>query len=382
MFVLRGGNMQITITAKIKISPTKEQKTLLLASIQTVKKALNYTSQLSFKKKLFKQIPLNKQVYRTLRSVFGLRSQMAQSVVKTVVAKYKSMRSNGVTDTAATFKKPEYDLVYNRDYSLKKGAFSLNTLEGRIQVPSEIKGMERFFDGTWKFGTAKLVTKKGKFFLHIPVTKEIPDADLNQIQNIVGIDLGINFLATTYDLQGNTLFYKGRHIKTKRAQFAKVRKSLQQKQTPSARRRLKAIGNRENRWMTDVNHQVSKALVTRAGKNSLLVLEDLSGVRSKTEKVRQKDRYVRVSWAFGQLRNMIEYKAAFNQSKVVVVDPAYTSQCCPRSNCHHTEKSNRNKKTHTFSCKKCGYTTNDDRVGALNLRQKGIEYLAEVVTGA
>lgn len=46
-----------------------------------------------------------------------------------------------------------------------------------------------------------------------------------------------------------------------------------------AGKRLRLIGQRENRWMSDVNHQVSKALVKSAGKNALVVLEDLTGDR-------------------------------------------------------------------------------------------------------
>jgi putative transposase len=188
------------------------------------------------------------------------------------------------------------------------------------------------------------------------------------------IDLGINFLAVAYHSENITIFFKGRSIKEKRAQFKRVRKSLQQKQTASACRRLKEIGNRENRWMTHVNHAISKALVEQAGKNSLMVLEDLEGVRSATEKVRKYDRwYTTVSWTFYQLRQMVEYKAKMNQSTVMVVDPKYTSQTCPK--CGHTERANRNKKKHTFACRTCGYTTNDDRIAAMNLHRKGIEYL-------
>ena len=62
--------------------------------------------------------------------------------------------------------------------------------------------------------------------------------------------------------------------------------------TPSSRRRLKAIGQRENRWMQDINHQVSKALVENNPKHTLFVLEDLSGIRNATERVKTKDRYV------------------------------------------------------------------------------------------
>ncbi len=132
--------------------------------------------------------------------------------------------------------------------------------------------------------------------------------------------------------------------------------------------------------MTDVNHQVSKALVEQAGKNSLIVLEELEGIRSATEKVRKRDRWYTVGWAFYQLRQMIEYKAKRNQSTVIAVDPAYTSQTCPM--CGHTEKANQTKKKHIFQCKTCGYTSNDDRIGAMNLHRKGIEYLVAVTTSA
>ena len=167
----------------------------------------------------------------------------------------------------------------------------------------------------------------------------------------------------------------GKVIKQKRAKYKELRKELQQRQTPSARRRLKAIGQRENRWMQDVNHQVSKALVEQNPKHTLFVLEDLSGVRSATEKVRRKDRYVSVSWSFYDLEQKLKYKAALNESSVINVDPRYTSQTCPV--CGHTEKANRNKKMHIFCCKSCGYTSNDDRIGAMNLYRMGINYLAK-----
>lgn len=72
--------------------------------------------------------------------------------------------------------------------------------------------------------------------------------------NVVGIDGGINFIAATYDSKRKSTFVNGRAIKQKRAHYKKLRQQLQKVQTPSSRRRLKAIGNRENRWMHDVNH--------------------------------------------------------------------------------------------------------------------------------
>jgi putative transposase len=366
--------VNLTITAKFKILPTPEQQELLQQTLSAIKQSLNVVSGIMDITKQLSQAKLHQLTYNMLRAQCGLRSQMAQSVMKTVIAKYRSEQSNGHKWSRVTFKKPEYDLVWNRDYSLVKGVFSVNTLAGRVKVPFETKAMEEYLDGTWEFGTAKLIHKHSKFYLHIPMTKGIQDVDSKQIRNVIGVDMGVNFVATTYDSSNNTTFYNGRHIKHKRANYAKVRKELQARKTPSARRRLKSIGERENRWIHDINHCVSKALVQKAGKNSLIILEDLTGVRSATEKVRLKDRYVTVSWAFYQLRKMIEYKAARIGAQVIAVDPRYTSQTCPK--CGHTEKSNRMKKIHTFKCQTCGYTSNDDRIGAMNLWRKGIEYIA------
>lgn len=230
-----------------------------------------------------------------------------------------------------------------------------------------------FIKETYKFGTAKLVLKHGKYFLHIPVSYEVEESNLSDICHVVGIDRGINFVVATYDSKHKSGFVGGKAIKQKRAHYKLLRQQLQKRQTPSARRRLKAIGQRENRWMQDINHQVSKALVENNPKHTLFVLEDLKGIRSATEKVKLKDRYVSVSWAFFDLEQKLIYKASQNQSTVIKVNPAYTSQCCPK--CGHTEFSNRDKKLHLFCCENCGYRSNDDRIGAMNLYRKGIEYL-------
>ena len=182
-------------------------------------------------------------------------------------------------------------------------------------------------------------------------------------------------MVATYDSKHKSGFVSGKSIKQKRAKYSKLRKELQMRRTSSARRRLRAIGQRENRWMQDVNHQVSKALVVNNPKNTLFVLEDLTGIRNATERVRTKDRYVSVSWSFFDLEQKLIYKAKQNQSTVIKVDPRYTSQCCPI--CGHTEKANRNKKIHLFTCKHCGYKSNDDRIGAMNLYRMGISYLKD-----
>lgn len=367
---------QMTVTAKIQISVSGTDRALLDNTISVYRDACNYVSDYIFRTHDLKQFSLNKVLYSDLRERFGLKSQMAQSVFKTVIARYKTILENQKEWIKPSFKKPQYDLVWNRDYSLTQNCFSVNTLAGRVKLPYFTKGMDKYFDHTvYKFGTAKLVNKHGKYFLHIPVTYDIEDANLSDVCNIVGIDRGINFVVATYDSKHKSGFVSGKTIKQKRAAYSKFRKELQMRQTPSARRRIKAIGQRENRWMQDVNHCVSKALVESNPKHTLFVLEDLTGVRNATERVCTKNRYVSVSWSFYDLEQKLIYKAKQNQSTVIKVNPRYTSQCCPV--CGHIEKANRNKKLHLFTCKNCGYKSNDDRIGAMNLYRMGINYLED-----
>ena len=367
--------MQQTVTAKLQILVNPSDKQILCDTMKAYSDACNYVSEYIYKTHNLSRYSVQEDTYYQVREVYGLRSQMAVSCVRTVIAKYKTILKNQKEWIKPVFRLPHLDLVWNRDYSLntKKDLFSINTLEGRIKVPFHKKGFEQYFSDGCKFGTATLVNKHGRFYLHISVSYEISELKQHEVSNVVGIDRGIRFLAATYDSKGKSVFYDGNTVKQKRAHYKALRKQLQQVGTPSSRRRLKSIGQRENRWMNDVNHCISKALVESNPEGSLFVIEDLSGIRSATEKVFVKDRYVSVSWSYYDLEQKLSYKALNHHQLVEKVHPAYTSQTCPK--CGHTEKANRNKRLHLFCCRNCGYQSNDDRIGAMNLHRMGIELL-------
>lgn len=365
------------VTAKIQIKPPLKDRDDLNESMEQYRKACNHISAYCLDNKCLKREIIHKALYEKLRTVYGLKSQMACSAIITVISKYKTILETQHKWIQPNFKKPQLDLVWNRDYSIVQGVFSVNTLSGRLKCPFHSKGMEQYFDkDKYKFGTARLVQDhNGKYYLHIPVTTQIEELQVSDISNVVGIDRGINFLAVSYDSKGKSTFFDGGKIKHKRAHYKELRAELQKKQSSSARRRLKKIGSRENRWMNDVNHCVSKALVTNNPSNTLFVLEDLSNVRQATEKVRRKDRYISVSWSFYDLEQKLKYKAQRNGGLVINVNPKYTSQRCPK--CGHIERNNRDKKLHCFCCKNCGYRSNDDRIGAMNLFDLGLNWIKE-----
>ena len=85
----------ITITAKVKLYPTSEQMIILNKTLSVIRDVLNFVSAFVFGQEGIRYLELNHVLYYPVRQQFGLRSQMTQSVFKTVLAKYKSMKSNG-----------------------------------------------------------------------------------------------------------------------------------------------------------------------------------------------------------------------------------------------------------------------------------------------
>ena len=375
--------MNATITCKFKIDTDPSSQSLLSETMKAFRDACDFASEHVWLTHDLVRRSLNNDLYRALRDMFGMKAQMAQSVLIAVIARYKAVLETLGCFELVEFKRPQLDLVWNRDYSITKdGCFSINTLRGRIRAPFHTDGFEKYLDPALspRFGTAKLVYKHGCFFMHVPVTVTVPDGpSVSDITNVVGVDRGIRFLAATYDSKHRTTFYSGKDIAGKRAHYKELRRGLQQIGTPSSRRRLKAIGERENRYVQDVDHCIAKALVTNNPKGTLFVLEDLTGIRAVTERVKGSHRYETVSWPFYDLEMKLKYKAALYGHRVINVDPRNTSRTCPM--CGHVHKQNRDKAHHVFVCRSCGYTSNDDRSAAMNLQRMGIEYLVQSQPG-
>lgn len=392
--------MEMQVTIKVKLKITNSETALSFSkTMEQYRQACNYVSKYIFNHDFdMKQSRLNKELYSKLRNLFSLKSQMAQSVIRTVIARYKTVKTQmscrpykyqdqntgewhretrnlNWLCKPISFNRPQVDLQRNRDWSyLSNGQLSINTLDGRVKASPVCHGFSQYFDGTWKFGLAKLLKSGNKWYLHISATKEVADFDKQEVKHVVGIDRGLRFLATIYDEQGNTAFFDGKAIMRKRAKYQKLRATLQAKGTKSAKRRLKKLSGRENRWMSDVNHRLSKTLVQKYGADTLFVLENLNGVSFERADLPKSLRSQNKSWAFYQLEQFLTYKAYLNNCEVVEVSAKYTSQRCPK--CGVIKKDNRNHGKHEYRCANCGYRSNDDRIGAMNIQLLGTQYIS------
>jgi IS605 OrfB family transposase len=392
--------MTTVITAKVRLYPSQEQATQFKAVTKEYQRLCNLVSQWYFDNYCrVNRKKFNQEMYHYLRvESKDINSAMVQSTYRTVEARYKTVRQQlfqhpyhfqdkntgkwyrfnrdlGWLYKPIKFSRPQADYVRNLNYSfVEQGSkISMNVLGQRIKVAFNGNYLN-FFDPNYKLGTAKLVQLKSHWFLHIPVTIETDEWKKEHNQHIVGIDRGLRFLATTYDEQGKTSFFNGKTVMHKRDTYQKIRADLQAKGTKSAKRRLKKLSGRENRWISDVNHCLSKTLVQKFGANTLFVLEDLTGVSFERTNLPKTLRNQNSSWAFYQLEQFLTYKAHLNNSEVVEVSAAYTSQRCPK--CRTIKKSNRNHKLHEYHCTNCGYRSNDDRIGAMNIQLLGTQYIS------
>jgi IS605 OrfB family transposase len=239
---------------------------------------------------------------------------------------------------------------------------SILTLDGRVLVPIRIK---EYFEARRDRikGQSDLLYHNGTFYL--AVTLDAPEPTPDDVDDFVGIDLGIVNLAT--DSDGQT--YRGEAFDLKRRVYAHRRRNLQRKGTLSAKRKLTRLRGRQARYQRDTNHIISKQVVRKAKDTGRgVALENLGGIRSRTT-VKRKQRARHANWSFFQLRSFIEYKAKLAGVQVALVDPRNSSRECEL--CGHIDKANRPTQA-TFLCTNplCKHAALADHNAARVLRKR------------
>lgn len=368
-------NMSNELSIRVRVKPDAQDECVLNQLIDSYLSACNHVSDVACSKQVINNRDLHDLTYTVIRVKYNLMSQLACSVIRQVSGNYKTIIANNKNydyDKRSVYTSRTIELTHNRDwyYNPRTQNAKISTPNGAVILHDVIMpNYLREYD--YKFGGAKLQHKRNGWFLIITIKLTDEPYVRSMPSNVIGVDAGLRFIITTFDGY-RTDFISGREVMDKRRQYSEKRAELQSKGTSAARHRLLMLGDRENRWMTDVNHQISKALINRAKQeNACIILENLIGIQSTLVKSRKNDRYYRVSWAYAQLRDMILYKARLAGVIVYLVNPRFTSQVCPA--CGYRDKSARNHKLHLFKCSHCGYSSNDDRIGAMNIRARGIE---------
>ncbi|WP_263399791.1 RNA-guided endonuclease InsQ/TnpB family protein [Saccharopolyspora pogona] len=239
---------------------------------------------------------------------------------------------------------------------------SIWTVHGRIRNVT-FTGSERDLKTLvdHRQGESDLLSRDGKWF--IIATCDVPEEPQCEPVDWIGVDRGINNLATTSDAAN----YSGRRLNRYRRWQAKKKAEIQAKNTRSAARLLKKRAKREARHAAHMNHTIAKDVVAVAQRTERgIALEELGGIRERVT-VRRDQRATQSSWPFAQLGDYIAYKAQRVGVPVIEVDAHYTSQHCPL--CGHTERANGPNRDF-FSCRRCGLAGPADVVAGVNVRDR------------
>lgn len=339
--------------------------------------ACNHISRIAFDHGcLSNAVKLHRLVYEEVRAQFALSAQVTQNAIRHVAAKYASART-----AKKTLKQPvAFGLVAvalqggerGRDFSFTRAGLSVWTLAGRIKgVPFHGEPRLAEYLADWQMGDGRLFVRNGKVYLTVAFKRDV-EVLAKPNDAVVGVDRGINVLATATDGK-RQVFFGGGHLNHVRNRYAKVRASLQRKKAQtgsrSTRRALKRLSGRERRFQRNENHLISRRIVdfAKATGNPTIALEDLGGIRTG-RRLRKEQRTDLNRWAFYELEQFIRYKAETFGMEVIGIDPKHTSQGCSR--CGHTEKANRYR--HRFLCKACGYELHADLNASRNIRLRGI----------
>src|SRR5258708_33034259 len=193
-------------------------------------------------------------------------------------------------DQAPKFVSPTVQYTYERDYTFKsQQQVSLNTLEGRITLSYQgyEKHMALLHHGA-SIGDAKLWYDhhKKRFYLLVSLEVEVADPTFESHKDVVGVDVGIRYLAVTSPSTGGRTFHEGKGVKHQANHYARLRKRLQQKGTRNATRRLRRIAQRERRLKQQTNHGGSKRIVT-PHPHAPIGLGQLTDLRDPTKRPRR-----------------------------------------------------------------------------------------------
>jgi len=359
------------VVIKIK-SPTKNKQQWLTSMADLFLQSIEIGLVKSKSAKTSSRTKLHPIVYPEAKSI-GLPSDYCRMAVNSVVSMLRSYEQLKKVQHNTSFpkinKKRKWFGLGTNAYAIenKNGNFILRATTQKCRkfiwlplcVPDKFKS--KISNG----GDAKIIQRGQDWYVILPVKTEQTPTACSGEPTFIGVDLGIVRIAVV-STPTKTIFFNGQSIRNRREHFTDLRKRYQKHNRLDRVRQQKG---KESRWMTDINHKLSKQIVAIAtqSSNPMICLERLDGIRYRIKKSKRFNRMLS-SWAFRQLLSMIEYKAMKANVKVKMVDPRRTSRKC--SKCGHDENSNR-KNQSTFKCKKCGYETNADRNASKNISAVG-----------
>lgn len=350
---------------RVQLKTTPEQASLLAETTRQFTAVFNAVAAYGYENTEKNGVTLHhatyhpqKAAYPDLVSDHHIQARMkATEAVKSALSLAKKGRKVSAPHSASC--SPRYN-VHTFKVVWEQGIVILSTTGGRQRIPFSVPAYAAKYSGA-KTCTADLLSRDGKWWLHIVV--DIPAPEVEKTDTVIGVDLGIAQPAVT----SNGKFLGKKRWRDVEARRFRLRRALQKSGSKSAKRHLRKIGRKQQRFRRDCDHVLSKQIVASVPPGATIVVENLTNIRARVKTRHGKQARRIHGWSFDQLRGFLVYKAEEQGSTVAGIDPRHTSQTCHV--CGHVARTNRRSRS-LFCCRSCGYTAHADFNASVNIAAK------------
>ena len=327
---------------------------------------------------------MNPQFYRNVVEEWGddryVSGQVAMEAIEDVVGGYKSWRSNGKVGNRPVFGNQNYVRAKNQQITVEENNEGYGIKFNIVPYKPEwfhindnefsVKYLDKIVNDEASFGTCEIHKDGEQLKAHLVVTWEVDVVDEDDVETVIGVDLGENVIYT-YSVLSEDGF---QNVELKNgSEFRHYREKLKEKRSQMMAnddlKGVKECRGQHEKYTEQVLHTASKNIVKEATQypNSKIVLEDLTNYRKTASNAIH-------DWPYALAQEMIMYKAKAKGIPVEVVDPRNTSKTC--RNCGYVHSSNRNR--HQFECGECGYEVHADVNASMNIAFRGSDFEREM----
>ena len=211
------------------------------------------------------------------------------------------------------------------------------------------------------------MTASGEYWISVQCESILQQTD-EKTGRAIGVDMGVKNLAitsdgTTYD---NPKSYEKNQKRLKRLQRQLSRKPKDSKNREKNRKKIAKLYQHIRNQRKDATHKMTHDLVK---KYDYICIEDLR----PSEMVKDKRLSKAISDAnFGEIRRQLEYKSAWHQKQLIVVDRWFpSSQTCYK--CGYQNRAVKNLGIRYWTCPHCKTEHDRDTNAAINILHEGLE---------
>lgn len=228
----------------------------------------------------------------------------------------------------------------------------------------------------------RFVPKNGYIMLEVVYNKEEKER-LSDNCNYLGIDIGLNNLASCVSNTGSCFIINGKPIKSINQYYNKrlayLKSKLEKNQYTS--KQIVSLTNKRNNKIKDYLHKASRILINHVVSNGINTIVIGHNKDWKQEiNIEKRNNQNFVSIPFNMFIEMISYKATLEGINVKIVEESYTSKCSFLDNekiCKHQEYAGKRTKRGLFRTS-AGKQINADINGAFNIIRKSAKEAFDV----